>query len=96
MKTYNEYLQIIKDREYIEGEPERLRQAEQHKKHGDNYSYDYFVIDGTAKKMTIDYSIEIMGMMMQDFLNELHDMVTTGPLSFDENGRLKVTTNNHE
>jgi len=88
MKTYNEYLKEIKDREWAEGEPERLRQSERHKAHGGDYPCVCFSVSGNVGKMTVDYSVEIMGMMMQDFLEEAKGIA---PFQFDENGNLRVT-----
>lgn len=75
MKTYNQYLKIIRDREAKE---ERKR-YEAHKSwckmHEEGYdkqsgicSYGH---DSNVGKMTFDYSVEIVGMMLQDFLDEL-------------------------
>lgn len=77
MKTYNEYLKIIRDREWLEGEPERLARSKRHEEHGEQAVCACFAFDGNVGKMTVDYSVEIMGMMMQDFLIELKEMKQT-------------------
>lgn len=87
MKTYNEYLKIIKDREWKEGEPERQRIMKLHEEHGDIPLCTCFITSGDVGKMTFDYSVEIMGMMMQDFLEELPKNI---PFQFTKDGRLKV------
>lgn len=70
MKTYSEYLKIIKDREYIEDEPRRKKYAEGLKK-------GYMDVEAMkVSRFSFDYSVEIMGMMMQDFLEELSNLST--------------------
>lgn len=88
MKTYEEYLKIIKDREFEKDRPFREAREKLHEEHKSNPNVMCFcfAIDGTKGKMTFDYSVEIMGMMMQDFLEELQ----TYPIQFDSKGRIKV------
>ena len=61
MKTYNEYLAIIKKRE--KEEFDRL-----HKGHDHSQMYCIAI---SPSRMTFDYSVEIMGMMMEDFTIEI-------------------------
>ena len=66
MKTYKEYFKIIQKREWKEGEPQR-EIALQFIKDNPNSIYR----DPTqTTRSTFDYSVEIMGMMMKDFLKE--------------------------
>lgn len=78
MKTYNDYLQIIKDREYEEQRPARENNRAIHDdlvkdypEHGKSIMCLCFSSLSTNSKPTFDYSVEIMGMMMRDFLEEL-------------------------
>ncbi len=83
MKTYQQYLRIIKDREL---EEQRLIESQYQ---GTTYGTGSLNIPVDANvRMSFDYSVEIMGMMMQDFLKELSDHA----FQFDETGRLKVVT----
>lgn len=74
MKTYEEYLNIIKERERKEEEERMKPYREMHKKHGSNTLCGCLWVSATSSKMTFDYSVEIMGMMMQDFIKELKEM----------------------
>jgi hypothetical protein len=85
MKTYVEYLQIIKDREDEETKEER----ENHLKFMQDHPGSYFVSPNLTR-MTFDYSVEIMGMMMQDFLREFNDSMPS--IQYDAEGRIKVVT----
>ena len=88
MKTYEQYLKIIKDREFKEKEAERKRYE---KLQADNPGTVYLGWDGTSSKMTFDYSVEIMGMMMQDFLKEFKENDIISYVQFDSDGRIRVT-----
>jgi hypothetical protein len=60
MKTYQEYMDIIRERE---------RKAYEEEHNGHDHTKQFCVTDSTVK-MSVDYSVEIMGMMLQDFLKE--------------------------
>lgn len=75
MKTYKQYLKIIQDREYEENRPSREAAQKIHEEHkGDpEVLCTCYAVSINTGKMTFDYSVEIMGMMMQDFLKELNN-----------------------
>lgn len=83
MKTYNQYLDIIKKIEWDEQAEERERA----KKWQEENPAAFQVNAISTSKMTFDYSVEIMGMMMQDFINETKDLY---PFQFDKDGNLKT------
>ena len=71
MKTYEQYLKIITDREQEKAKKEydeHLKWCDAHP--GDGTKFCLYLSTGNVGKMTFDYSVEIMGMMMKDFLKE--------------------------
>lgn len=78
MKTYEEYLQKIKEREY-EATREEREEAEKRRKEWEathDGIYPFYETDLSVNKLSFDYSVEIMGMMMQDFINDVSDLVS--------------------
>ena len=60
MKTYEQYLQEI-----------HLRETREYKdKHKGHDHSSMICVDIENSRMTFDYSVEIMGMMLKDFIKE--------------------------
>lgn len=75
MKTYNEYLKIIQKRESDELDKRWLAYRKTAKKAGipdTNLLAEAFFSTNQVGRTMQEVSIEIMGMLLQDFLTDLH------------------------